>query len=513
MARLYRQDAFTLVELLVVLIVLGLLLAVALPLFLGQQDGANDADAKTKVSIAYKAAKVIAASNEGAFTGGSGPADLPALGSAIGSAEPELLAEGSIRAGSVANDASQAGVVYLSRPNVAGVDNNDLLISVRSQSGDVCSAEVVDSRLVRLDCSVAESAIIPAISSSHRTVCYIASTGDFYCWGRNNVGQVGDGTQSTRSRPVAITGIGKVKSVSSGDGHGCVVLSSGEVKCWGSNVYGQLGDGTNISRYAPGTSVSGITNAVSVSAGNNFSCALLETSQVKCWGAGGAGRLGNGSEATSNTPVTVSGINNATSITTAGFGGHACALLSGGAVKCWGYNNWGQLGNGNQTNQSIPVQVSGISNALSVKVGTEHTCAHLSDGAVKCWGYNNRGQLGDGTTTFRTEPTTVTGLSGQQAVSVDAGGSHSCAAFNSGQVRCWGNNSSGQIGTGSLSPLTIASPVLTSGITSAVSVELGDIHSCAVLSDTSLKCWGRGQDGQLGNGELLNKTLPVSVLF
>jgi len=206
--------------------------------------------------------------------------------------------------------------------------------------------------------------------------------------------------------------------VSAGGNHSCAVLSSGAVQCWGLNTKGQLGNGSTINSNIP-VYVSGISNATSVSAQGDSSCAVIGSGAIQCWGANNFGQLGNGSTTNSNIPLSVSGISNATSISTGSTGGHFCAVLSSGAVQCWGYNSYGQLGNGSITNSNSPVSVSGISNAISVSAGSFHSCAVLAGGAIKCWGFSTLGQLGNGSITNSNSPVNVVGIS--NATSVSAG--------------------------------------------------------------------------------------------
>ena len=187
----------------------------------------------------------------------------------------------------------------------------------------------------------------------------------------------------------------KPQKIGSGDLYSCSLLSDGTVKCWGLNGFGQLGDGTSNSSFVP-VLVTGISNAISIAAGYSHTCAVLSDGTVKCWGWNGYGQLGDGTGSyQSNVPVLVTGISNAISI--AAGNGHTCAVLSDGTVKCWGWNGSGQLGDGTSNSSNVPVLVTGISNAISIAAGNGHTCAVLSDGTVKCWGWNFYGQLGDGT--------------------------------------------------------------------------------------------------------------------
>ena len=183
-------------------------------------------------------------------------------------------------------------------------------------------------------------------------------------------------------------------------------------------------------------------------------------------------------------------------------------MLSSGVVKCWGYNYFGQLGNGSTNSSSSPVSVSGISNAILVSAGVNHTCAMLSSGAVQCWGYNNSGSLGNGSTTSSSSPVSVSGIS--NATSVSVGYDYSCAMLSSGAVQCWGWNTYGQLGNGSTTDTS--NPVSVIGISSsATSVSAGDVHSCAVLSSGAVQCWGENGSGQLGNGNTTNSQTPVAV--
>jgi len=247
------------------------------------------------------------------------------------------------------------------------------------------------------------------------------------------------------------------------------------------------------------------TGGPAIATGYTHACALLTGGTVKCWGYNGFGQLGNGTTTQSTTPVSVSGITTAVMISAGAY--HTCAFLADGTVKCWGYNGYGQLGNGTTTQSTTPVAVSGITTATDVSAGYIHTCARLSDGTVKCWGYNGYGQLGNGTTTQSTTPVAVSGIT--TATMVSAGVYHTCARLSDGTAKCWGNNVYGQLGNGTTTQST--TPVSVSGITTATMVSAGAYYTCARLSDGTAKCWGSNLNGRLGNGTATDSSTPVSV--
>ena len=222
--------------------------------------------------------------------------------------------------------------------------------------------------------------------------------------------------------------------IASGANHNCAILDDGSVSCWGYNGQGQLGDGTTTSRNTPTQTSSLGTDrtAVAITAGSDHTCAILDDGSVSCWGYNGYGRLGDGTTTNRNTPTQTSSLGTdrtAVAITAGAY--HTCAILDDGSVSCWGWNNHGQLGDGTNTDRNTPTQTSSLGTdrtAVAITVGTFHTCAILDDGSVSCWGYNGYGQLGDGTTTDRNTPTQTSSLgTDRTAVAITAGSiSHMC---------------------------------------------------------------------------------------
>ena len=260
-----------------------------------------------------------------------------------------------------------------------------------------------------------------------------------------------------------------------------------------------------------------VSPATDVVAGDYHACILLQSGEARCSGNNSAGQLGNGGTTDSSTPVAVFQMTQAKGVTTGGF--HSCAVLQDGTVKCWGMNEVGELGDGTTTSSSVPVTVSGITTATAVAAGYKHACALLQNGTVQCWGDDSYGELGDGnailqpqrggpSTSHSSVPVTVVGISTAVAITA-SDGYHSCAVLQNGTVKCWGDNVSGQLGDGTRT--TAVTPVTVVGITTAAGVSSGDFHTCANLLDGSIYCWGLNYSGQLGDGTGWDSNTPVRV--
>jgi len=261
----------------------------------------------------------------------------------------------------------------------------------------------------------------------------------------------------------------------------------------------------------------GVSNAADVVAGDYHVCVLLQNGEARCAGNNSAGQLGDGTLTDSSRPVPVSQLTQSTGVTTGGF--HSCAVRQNGTVQCWGMNEVGELGDGTTTNSSTPVNVVGITTAVAVAAGYKHACALLQNGTVKCWGDNSYGELGDGhgvlvsqrggpSTAHSSVPVTVVGINTAVAITA-SDGYHSCAVLQDGTVRCWGDNISGQLGDGTRN--SALTPVTVVGITTASAVSSGDFHTCALLGDGTIRCWGLNYSGQLGDGTGWDSNTPVVV--
>jgi alpha-tubulin suppressor-like RCC1 family protein len=352
---------------------------------------------------------------------------------------------------------------------------------------------------------------IAAITAGGQHTCALTTGGGVKCWGYNYNGQLGDGTTTDRHTPVNVSGLASgVSAIAVGWLHTCALTSGGGVKCWGWNYRGQLGDGTTTDRHTL-VNVSGLASGVSaIAAGDSHTCALTAGGGVKCWGNNVTGQLGDGTTTTRLTPVNVNGLASGVSAIATG-GNHTCARTAGGGVKCWGWNYRGQLGDGTTTDRLTPVNVNGLASGVSaITAGGQHTCARTAGGGVKCWGYNSSGQLGDGTITDRLTPVGVSGLA-SGASAITAGARYTCAQTAGGGVKCWGNNYYGQLGDGTTTDRL--KPVNVSGLASGVSaITAGDWHSCALTSGGGVKCWGYNGDGELGDGTTTDRHTPVNVV-
>ena len=351
-----------------------------------------------------------------------------------------------------------------------------------------------------------------AIVAGGDHTCVVLASGGAQCWGSNSNGQLGNGTTTLSSVPVGVwlddmAAQGAVHLSSNELAlYSCALMASGSAQCWGFNPFGQLGNGTTTSSTSP-VALSELSGMKEISNSSNAPCALLPDGTVQCWGHNLYGALGDGTFTDSVTPVQVA-LNGVKAIAS-GYE-FTCALRSGGTVACWGLNDQGQLGDGTFTNSGTPVAVSGLSGIKAIGVGYDHVCAIGSDSSVACWGGNADGQLGIGsvsTTGGTPTPTHLFGLSGMTEIS--AGTFSTCVRHIFGDIYCWGTNGNGQLGDGDFTDQS--SPVLVAGATPAVAVASSAVHSCALAADGTVQCWGFGVDGELGNGAFNTSATPVAV--
>ncbi len=274
-------------------------------------------------------------------------------------------------------------------------------------------------------------------------------------------------------------------AVTAGLGHTCALRSDGAVFCWGDDASGQLADGSSGGMSETPSRVPLPEPATALGSGGDFTCAVVRSGSLHCWGGNGSGQLGDGSTTDRPSPVLIVG----GAVRAGGGASHGCFVgLSGG-----GLNDEGQLGvsGGDRSSHEM---VAGLSAAGAVTGGALHTCA-IAGGQVHCWGGNSEGQLGDDSTSGRSSPEAVAGLSGVTALA--AGDLHTCAVHGLG-TSCWGKGGDGRLGHGSTSDARL--PVLVTGLTDARDVGAGVDHTCALHTDGAVSCWGKNDRSQLGPG-------------
>ena len=284
-------------------------------------------------------------------------------------------------------------------------------------------------------------------------------------------------------------------SIAGGDTHSLFLLSDGTVKSVGKNTFGQLGDGTNTNRSTP-VAVSGITGCTAIAGGDRHSLFLLSDATVKSVGYNSDGQLGDGTNTNRLTSVAVSSVSGCTGIRSGFY--HSLFLLSDGTVKSTGWNNMGPLGDGTTTSRSTPVAVSSVTGCTAIAAGDYHSMFLLSDGTVKSTGLNNQGQLGDGTAWNRLTPVAVPTVSGCTAIG--CGAYHSMFLLSDGTAKCVGFNWRGQLGKEDFHDAMSPTPVAVSSITGCTAIAGGGYHSMFLLSDGTCKSVGWNSDGQLGDG-------------
>ncbi len=382
---------------------------------------------------------------------------------------------------------------------------------------------------------------IKQVVTGNLHTCAIIDNNTVKCWGLGNNGSLGYGNtndigddETPDSIDVVNFGTGRTaKQIAAGSEHTCAVLDNNTVKCWGNGGAGRLGYGNTNDIGDDETPDSiGVVNlgtgrtAKQIAAGGEHTCAVLDNNTVKCWGLGNNGRLGYGNTndiGDDETPDNIGVVNLGTGRTAkqiAAGGEHTCAVLDNDTVRCWGNGGAGRLGYGNtndigddETPDSIGVVNLGIGrNAEQITTGNLHTCAMLDDDSVKCWGLSDNGRLGYGNTNDIGDDETPDSIGvvnlgiGRTAKQVAAGGEHTCAVLDDDSLKCWGLGNNGRLGYGNINNIGDNETPDTIGIVSLESsrtteqIATGDEHTCAMLSNNSVKCWGNGNLGRLGYG-------------
>lgn len=344
-----------------------------------------------------------------------------------------------------------------------------------------------------------------SLTANGNDTCSIPAGNSAQCWGLNVNAQLGDGTYIDRALPVQVVGGGALVSVTAGQNQTCGLTATGAAYCWGANTYGQLGDGTFTNHTTPVPVAGGITFS-SLAIGGETSCGLTPAGTAYCWGRGDHGRVGDGSGGPNrNSPVLVAGGLTFARLTASA--AHTCGRTTAGAAYCWGYNVFGQLGDGTTTDRSAPVPVVGGFVFAALAAGELHTCGLTTGVVAYCWGLNANGQVGDGTGTNRTTPTPIVG--GPVFAGIVASGNHSCGLTASGAAYCWGQNLAGGLGDGTTTDRS--TPVLVVGGLLFATLAPGGQHTCGLTTVGVAYCWGSNTNGQIGDGTTTDRLIPTPV--
>lgn len=363
-----------------------------------------------------------------------------------------------------------------------------------------------------LACFAGTCGCVAQIEVGDRHSCAVLVSGELWCWGANDLAQLGDSVNPFESTPIpaiAVVPADPVREVQA-IGHTCLRSEQGNVRCFGDNSSGQVDPGL-VMPTAPATPASWIPDANHVGVGVAHSCATDGVNLV-CWGSNGSSQLTGA--AAGPGPITFAA-GAVTAMTTGG--SHGCVLASG-MLLCWGSNNQGQLA---QDPTLVPVVETptaiAITNPVDVALGRTHTCALTMEGAISCWGRNDSGQLGDGTGAQQLAPVAVAlPPEADTPIEIEAGFQQTCMINDFGELWCWGSNASGQLmlepdelGNDELTlvpvQLDVGAPVL--------GVATGQTHSCVVTDDARVLCWGTNTAGQIGDGTTNYAFAPREVLL
>ena len=440
-----------------------------------------------------------------------------------------------------ATDPCRQGVVSCGSGSAACSDGSIRAAGAPCGAGNVCDATGSCATCVAVTG-------YRQVSAGNGYSCAIDASSGVVCWGLNDYGQLGDGTRASRPTPAPVTGLGSgVATVAAGASHACALTTGGAVRCWGHNM-GGLGDGTAVDRFTP-VDVVGLASGVArIAAGDDVTCAITVAGALKCWGLNMFGQLGDGSAAPQrHVPGDVTGLTSGV-VAVAVRGQSSFAVTSAGALKAWGNNTYGQLGDGGFAERRTPVDVTAVtgtfssvaaggfggcgltttgavrcwgglagaltgevvSGASAVAMSLDHACALTTTGGVKCWGGGGVGQLGVGATDFSTTAVDAAGLT-SGVVGITAGGDHTCALTSNGGVRCWGSDADGQLGDGAVDDAGF--PVEVAGApTGLLGVAAGVERSFLITSSGAVKGWGNDREGQLGDGSVAARRGLVDVV-
>ncbi|MGE5549702.1 MAG: RCC1 domain-containing protein [Bacteroidota bacterium] len=381
------------------------------------------------------------------------------------------------------------------------------LVSILTAAGSACASR-------------GKAVPVAAIAAGYNHTVVLKRDGTVWAWGSNERGQLDDNPSAERTAPVLVQGLTGVTAIACGGAHTLALKRDGTVWVWGGKPAAALGDESECPCTAKQDNqtkggaivlrqVAGLRDITAVAAGDAHSLALGKNGAVWAWGANKFNQVGDGTAVDRSAPVPVPKLSGIAALAAGARATHTLALGADGTVWTWGWNKYGQLGDGTTANKSMPIRVPGLAGVKAVAAGANHSMALKKDGTVWTWGSNYFGQLGDGTTRDRFKPGKVPGLSGVTAIA--SGATHCLALKKDGTVWAWGSNNFGQLGDGTNSGR--AKPVRVKDLAHAAAIASGALHALALQKDGTVWAWGWNSRGELGDGTTFDRTAPVRCLI